>query len=348
MTGRGFTPAFLALRLAPFAVLLLLVLAVAPAIGNVPIDLGDAWAHRHEMAGSLDASIFFLTRLPRVLLAMLVGGALALAGVTLQALLRNPLAEPFTLGVSSGGALGAVVAIKLGLGATLLGFSPVMLCALAGSAATVGIVYSLARTRGVVSTNLLLLAGVTISFFFAAEILLVFYLADFTETHQMLRWMMGSLDVAFGLAGIGGRVSLLVAGALYAATVVVVLGLAGSLNQLSLGPDIAASRGVNVRRVQKTSYLAASLLTGMVVALAGPIGFVGLIVPHTVRFLIGPDHRALLPASFLAGGAFLVVCDTAARSMLGGFEIPVGVLTATLGGPFFLGVLLRAKQRGVV
>jgi len=340
---RALTPTRLAAQLAPFFLFFAATLVAAPLLGNVTIDPGEAWAHRHDLAGSMDASILFLTRVPRVLLAAVVGAALALAGATFQALLRNPLAEPFTLGVSSGGAFGAVLAIKLGLDATLLGFSPVMLLALAGSGATVAIVYALARTRGVVSTNLLLLAGVTISFFFAAEILLVFYLADFTETHMMIRWMMGSLDVTLNLVGPGGgfgtRMTLAVSLAAY---------LAGALNQLSLGPEIAASRGVNIRRVQRLSYFGASLITGLSVAVAGPIGFVGLIVPHAVRFLIGPDHRVLLPASLLAGAGFLIVCDTIARSVLPGIEIPVGILTATLGGPFFLMLLLRAKRLGQI
>ncbi|MDP8224165.1 MAG: iron ABC transporter permease [Candidatus Lernaella stagnicola] len=347
---QALTPSRFAARLAPFVLFLLAVLVLAPLIGNVSIDPVKAWTHRHDLAGNVDASILWLTRVPRVLLAGLVGAALALAGATLQALLRNPLAEPFTLGVSSGGAFGAVVAIKLGLDATVLGFSPVMFAALLGSIATVGIVYALARTRGVISTNLLLLAGVTISFFFAAEILLVFYLADFTETHMMLRWMMGSLDVVFHprslAASWGARLSFATAGLAYAAGIIALLAHAGALNQLSLGPEIARSRGVNVRRVQRLSYFGASLITGLVVALAGPIGFVGLIVPHAVRFLIGPDHRVLLPASLLAGAGFLILCDTAARSIVSGVEIPVGVLTATLGGPFFLGLLIRAKHTG--
>jgi ABC-type Fe3+-siderophore transport system permease subunit len=344
---RALTPTSFALRLAPFALFALAALLVAPLIGNVSIDLGEAWEHRHAVIGNTNAAILWMTRVPRVLLAALVGGALALAGATFQALLRNPLAEPFTLGVSSGGAFGAVLAIKLGLGASVLGLSPVVLFALAGSSATIAVVYALARTRGVVSTNLLLLAGVTISFFFAAEILLVFYLADFTETHQMLRWMMGSLDVLVG-PGVWTEPGNLVVGAGYLAGVAVLMAMAGALNQLSLGPELAASRGVNVRRAQKSAYLAASLLTGLVVALAGPIGFVGLIVPHAARFLIGPDHRVLLPASFFGGAGFLVVCDTVARSMAAGIEIPVGVLTATLGGPFFLALLLRAKRQGTL
>ncbi len=332
------TPLRWSLLVVPFVLFCLVALAAGPAIGPVRIDLHEAWAQRGNLAGSLDASVFFLTRLPRALLAALAGAALAAAGVAFQALLRNPLAEPFTLGVSSGGALGAVVAIKLGLDVSLFGLSPVMLAGLAGSAVTVALVYALARTRGMLSTSLLLLAGVTVSYCFAALILLVFYFSDFTETRGMLHWMMGGFSLT-GYAQLARITPFVLAG------LVVLLALSGSLNQLSLGPEIAASRGVPVRRVQRWAYLAASLATGAVVSLAGPIAFVGLIVPHTVRLLIGPDHRVLLPASLFAGAGFLVLCDTLARTILAPAEIPVGVFTAALGGPFFVGLLLRAKRR---
>jgi len=335
---RPLTPWRMSLLLAPFALFFLAALVIGPAIGPVRIDLREAWAQRGNVAGSLDASVFLLTRLPRVLLAALAGAALALAGAAFQALLRNPLAEPFTLGVSSGGALGAVLAIKLGLDVSLFGLSPVMLCALAGSVGTVGLVYVLARTRGVLSTSLLLLAGVTVSFCFAAMILLVFYFSDFTETHGMLHWMMGGLDVT-GFASLARVAPFALAG------MAILLALSGSLNQLSLGAELAASRGVRVRAVQRWAYLAASLMTGAVVSLVGPIGFVGLIVPHTVRLLIGADHRVLLPASLLTGAGFLILCDAVARTILAPAEIPVGVLTAAIGGPFFVGLLLRAKRR---
>jgi iron complex transport system permease protein len=326
------------LLLAPFALFFAATLVLGPAIGPVRVNLHEAWAQRGNLAGSLDASVLFLARVPRTLLAALAGAALALAGAAFQALLRNPLAEPFTLGVSSGGALGAVIAIKLGLDVTVLGLSPVMLFALAGSGATVGLVYALGRTRGVLSTSILLLAGVTVSFCFAALILLVFYFSDWTETHGMLHWMMGGLDVT-GYGSLARVAPFALAG------MAVLLAAAGDLNQLSLGADLAASRGVRVRAAQRWAYLAASLTTGAVVSLVGPIGFVGLIVPHTVRLLVGPDHRVLLPASLLTGAGFLILCDTVARTILAPAEIPVGVLTAALGGPFFVGLLLRAKRR---
>jgi len=333
---RAFTPLRLTVVLIPFGLFFLGALVICPAIGSVKINVLTAWAHRGDWAGNLDASVFFVTRLPRVLLAALAGAALALAGAAFQALLRNPLAEPFTLGVSSGGALGAVLAIKLGFDLSIFGFSPVVALAFLGAAGTVALVYALARTRGTLPVPLLLMAGVTVSFFLTAEILLIFYFSDFAETHRMLRWMMGGLDVT-GYSQLLGVTPFALAGMLW------LIGSSGSLNQISLGAELAQSRGVRVRTTQRNCYVAASLATGAVVALAGPIGFVGLIVPHTVRLLVGSDHRLLMPASMLAGAGFLILCDTLARTILSPVEIPVGVLTATLGGPFFIGLLWRAK-----
>jgi len=346
---RAMTARRVLLGLLPFAAFLLGAIVAGLLVGGFEIDFQQAWSHRHDLSNSHAGALFSL-RLPRVLLAGLVGAALTLAGIVFQALLRNPLAEPFTLGISSGGAFGAVLAIKLGLDVGLLGFSPVMLLAFAGSLATVGLVYWLARARGSLSSALLILAGVTISFFFAAEILLGFYLSDPFETPQMIRWMMGSLDVVFTLDFLRGSLSAVIlrvgAGLAVLAGFAALLLIAGELNQLSLGPELAAARGVKVGRIQRIGLLASSLITGVVVSLAGPIGFVGLIVPHAVRFLVGPDHRLLLPAGILAGAGFLILCDAAARSLLPPTGLPVGILTASLGGPFFMVLLLRAKRRG--
>lgn len=326
------------LRLAPFVLFFLACLAICPGIGSVDIDLLRALRGFGSEANNLDAAILFTTRLPRTLLAALTGSALALAGATFQALLRNPLATPFTLGVSSGGALGAVIAIKIGLDFSLFGFSSVPLFSFAASLGTVALVYLLARSRVGLPTSILLLAGVTISFFFSALILFVHYIADFTESHQMLRWLMGGLDIV-GYRPLLGLLPLWTAG------VVLLLLESRNLDQISLGSYLASSRGVDTTRTKRRAYLAASLLTGGVVSLAGPIGFVGLIVPHTLRLLIGPGYRLLVPASVFAGAGFLVLCDTIARTILAPMEIPVGVLTAVIGGPFFLALLLREKKR---
>lgn len=310
-------------------------LLLAPTVGSTPISLSRAFDRSIPWADNVDAQIFFVARLPRVLAAGLVGGALAASGVVLQALLRNPLATPFTLGVSAGAALGAMLAIAAGLDLGALGVSSVPLASFAGSMVATALVYALARSqsRGL-STNVLLLAGVTLNSFFSALILFVQYLADFTQTFRTVRWLMGDLDVG-GYAPLAAALPLVVA-ALMAFAV-----LARSLNLLSLGSDAAAARGVDVVRAERLAFLSASLATGAAVSLAGPIGFIGIVVPHIVRLLVGSDHRLVLPASLFGGAAFLIACDLVARTALAPLELPVGVVTAMIGGPFFLWQLVR-------
>ena len=310
-------------------------LLLAPLVGSTPISLSRAFDRSIPWADNVDAQIFFVARLPRVLAAGLVGGALAASGVVLQALLRNPLATPFTLGVSAGAALGAMLAIAAGLDLGALGVSSVPLASFAGSMVATALVYGLARSqsRGL-STNVLLLAGVTLNSFFSALILFVQYLADFTQTFRTVRWLMGDLDV-------GGYAPLVAALPLVVAALVAFAVLARSLNLLSLGSDAAAARGVDVVRAERLAFLSASLATGAAVSLAGPIGFIGIVVPHIVRLLVGSDHRLVLPASLFGGAAFLIVCDLVARTALAPLELPVGVVTAMIGGPFFLWQLVR-------
>ena len=310
-------------------------LLLAPTVGSTPISLSRAFDRSIPWADNVDAQIFFVARLPRVLAAGLVGGALAASGVVLQALLRNPLATPFTLGVSAGAALGAMLAIAAGLDLGALGVSSVPLASFAGSMVATALVYGLARSqsRGL-STNVLLLAGVTLNSFFSALILFVQYLADFTQTFRTVRWLMGDLDV-------GGYAPLVAALPLVVAALIAFAVLARSLNLLSLGSDAAASRGVDVARAERLAFLSASLATGAAVSLAGPIGFIGIVVPHVVRLLVGSDHRLVLPASLFGGAAFLIACDLVARTALAPLELPVGVVTAMIGGPFFLWQLVR-------
>ncbi len=310
-------------------------LLLAPTVGSTPISLWRAFDRSIPWADNVDAQIFFVARLPRVLAAGLVGGALAASGVVLQALLRNPLATPFTLGVSAGAALGAMLAIAAGLDLGALGVSSVPLASFAGSMVATALVYGLARSqsRGL-STNVLLLAGVTLNSFFSALILFVQYLADFTQTFRTVRWLMGDLDV-------GGYAPLVAALPLVVAALIAFAVLARSLNLLSLGSDAAAARGVDVVRAERLAFLSASLATGAAVSLAGPIGFIGIVVPHIVRLLVGSDHRLVLPASLFGGAAFLIACDLVARTALAPLELPVGVVTAMIGGPFFLWQLVR-------
>ena len=320
-----------------FGGLALAACAVAPLIGSTSIDLGRALDRSIPFADNVDAQILFVARLPRTLAAALVGSALALAGVVFQGLLRNPLATPFTLGVSAGASLGAMLAITFGWTLSVGGFSPVPLASFAGSLGAVAIVYLLARARhGGLSTNVLLLAGVTMNAFFSALILFVQYFANFAETYRILRWLMGDLDIS-------SYEPLVTALPLAVVSLAVFAWLARPLNLLSLGPESAETHGLDVTRAQRAAFFSASLATGAAVSVGGPIGFIGIIIPHLVRLLVGSDHRIVLPASALFGAAFLIACDLVARTVMAPIELPVGVITALIGGPFFLWLLVRKR-----
>ncbi|MEN6452511.1 MAG: iron ABC transporter permease [Thermoguttaceae bacterium] len=293
---------------------------------------GDVSASEYGMV-----EILWKLRIPRVLMAFLAGVGLSTSGMVFQALFRNPLATPYTLGVSSGASLGAAIAIQCGWSFTLLKVSGVSLCAFLGAVASIVLVYALsARGRHGSSSATMLLAGVAVSFFFSSVILLLQYVSDFTAAFRILRWVMGGLEHIVSFREVFGVLPFVISGCL------IVWYLVHDLNLLSTGEDFAFSRGVNVGAVKFLLFLGVSLMVGAVVAVCGPIGFVGLVCPHICRLLVGANHRWLFPMSLCFGGAFLVVCDTAARMMPS--ELPVGILTALLGGPFFLWLLLARKQ----
>lgn len=326
-----------ALVLGLLALLWLAVLVAAPLVGSQPVGLGEVLA-----AEPTAVVIVWQIRLPRVLLALAAGGALALAGVGFQTLFRNPLAEPYTLGVATGAALGAVVALRFADPATLAGFSVVAVASFAGALGATALVVGMAwRRRGVetggVETGTLLLAGVAVSLSASAIILFLQYLSDATQTFRMVRWMMGGLSVV-GYRDVLWVTPWVVAGA------AVLLALRWDLNQLLTGEELAAGRGVDVSRLRLIVLGVTSLMVGALVAVTGPIGFVGLMVPHLLRRLVGHDHLLLAPAALLGGGAFLALCDLAARTVMAPAQIPVGVLTALLGGPFFLWLLLGRRR----
>jgi ABC-type Fe3+-siderophore transport system permease subunit len=328
----------LAITIAAFGAVLAVTLVLSPVVGSTHVSIARAFDRSIPFADNLDAQIFFIARLPRVIAAAVVGASLAAAGVVFQALLRNPLASPDTLGVSSGAALGAIVAITFHLDVPLFGLPAVPLSSLLGSACALGVVYALAtaRRRGL-STTVLLLAGVTMTAFMTALILFTQYLADFAETFRTVRWLMGTLDVGGYTLIVSVLPMLVVAFVLFAS-------LPRALDLISFGESAAASRGVNVVRAERTALVSASLATGAAVAIAGPIGFIGIIVPHLVRLVVGSDHRLVLPASILFGAAFLIACDLVARTVFAPLEVPVGVITALVGGPFFLWLLVRSSR----
>jgi iron complex transport system permease protein len=308
---------------------------VAPLIGPTPIRISRVLDRSIPFAENRDAQIFFIARLPRVVAAALVGASLAAAGTIFQALLRNPLASADTLGVSGGAALGATAAIASHLDVTVLGVSTVPLASLAGSIGALAVVYALVavRRRGMAATGLIL-AGIALNAFTLALVLFVQTFADPAEMFRIVGWLMGSLDVG-GYAPIAASLPLLAAAGFGLAL------LPRQLDLMTLGAESAAARGVDVRRTEQIALLSASLATGAAVSLAGPVSFIGIVVPHLVRLLTGSDHRVVLPSAALFGAAFLIGCDLLARTVLAPIELPVGIVTALVGAPFFLWLLLR-------
>ena len=341
MTGRR---GRLALALGAGAVAVLAAIAISSSVGAQPVSLAAALAGAEP-----DRSILFGLRLPRAALAAVVGCALAAAGTALQALLRNPLAEPFVLGVSGGAALGGSLVLLAaaglgriagGAGALLGAAPPVAVGAVAGAALSTVLVFGLGRIGGRLVPEAALLVGIVFNAFVAGVITLLKLLVPPEQASRLTYWLVGAVGYesaatqAWGAAAVALAVAILVA-------------LSAQVNLLTLGDEEAAALGLDVRRARAWIFFAASAATGAAVALAGMVGFVGLIVPHLVRRVVGPDHRLLLPASALFGAAFLVLADALARLAFLplGTEPPVGAVTAFLGGPFFLW-LLRRTARG--
>lgn len=334
MSRRGLGTASGALLLGAALLLALLWGIGAGPAGLTPAEI--ARALRPDAEASPARDILLHIRLPRIAAASLVGASLAVSGALFQALLRNPLAEPYLLGVSSGAALGAVAALTLGWA----GGSPwaLALAALAGALLAIGIVFRVATSVGRLDTHVLILAGVVTAAFFGACVMLLLSLAREGALRSAVLWTMGSLGgVSWGMTGT------LAAYALPASAVTLLMGR--DLNALALGEETAAHLGTETERVKRAAYFLASLLAAAAVSVAGVIGFVGLVVPHAVRLLWGADHRRLLPLCFLGGAALLTAADTAARNVAAPLEIPVGVITALVGVPFFL-LLLRRGHAG--
>lgn len=323
--------------------LLLLALVAAGAAAVGLLFGAEPVSPSRVLAGDRGA-VFILVRLrvPRVLVALFVGGALAACGAAFQGLLRNPLASPFVLGVSGGGSLGAVLAILLGVstvGVFGIDLSTRPVFAFAGCFAALVAIWAIAQRRGHLVPQTLLLAGVVANAFFLSLLGYLNYLATPQQAQEILRWMMGGL---YGQTLSGA----LLTGALTIGGAVWLTALGRDLNVLSLSEETARRLGVPVDRVRRRVFVLASLMTGAAVAVSGPIGFVGLFVPHGVRLVFGPDHRLLVPASYLAGGAFLALADTAARVLSAPAELPVGLVTAAVGAPCFILLLVRSGSGG--
>jgi iron complex transport system permease protein len=329
----------LLIRTGAAAVLLVLLMLACSLVGPQSISLKAAVTTPATVAGpNPDYEIFVRVRLPRILLAALVGAALASAGVVFQALLRNPLADPYILGISSGAGLGVILAIIGGLSWTLWGRSPVAVCAFVGALATVWLVWGIGRITGKYHVTGLLLAGVVVNAFLSALILFLTSIAKGQQLYATIFWLMGNLaEEDFLVLWVGGGG--IVAGAIG------LFFLSPQLNIISVGYHDARSVGVPVERIELAAFAIAAFITAVAVSLSGLIGFVGLIIPHAVRLVFGPDHRQLLPLSGLAGAMFLVASDTIARTIVAPAQLPVGVITALLGGPFFLILLIRYSRK---
>ncbi|MBI3972522.1 MAG: iron chelate uptake ABC transporter family permease subunit [Chloroflexi bacterium] len=304
--------------------------SAAIVLDDVGIHLGVPYPRTAEL-------VIEQVRLPRILTGALVGMSLALAGVALQGLFRNPMADPGILGVSAGGALAAVLAIVTGMQARSVLFLPAM--SVIGSLTTVSLVYGLANAGGRFTLASLLLSGMAVSAFLGACIsFIMLSQRELASLQAVLFWLAGGLDARLWL-----HVRLIAPPLLLGA--VAVYAFARSLNVMLLGEETAHSLGVRVRRSRLILLALASVLTGVAVSVSGTIGFVGLVVPHAMRLLVGPDHRILLPVSALAGAVFLVTADTVARLVLQPAELRVGIVTAFVGAPFFLFLLLRNRRR---
>ncbi|MFH1885853.1 MAG: iron ABC transporter permease [Pseudomonadota bacterium] len=338
MKPRMLTPARFARALAAYGTLAAAVVLLAPLFGAEPLSFRAILDAVLGRGGSVDAEIFLLQRLPRVFLAFLVGGSLAVSGAALQVVLKNSLAEPFILGIAGGGAVGAVTAISVPALMISIGpFTSVHLFTLAGCLACMAAIYRLASGDYGVSMNTILLAGVTFNVLCGAMIMLLRYLVSPHLLVAMDRWMMGGLDVV-GYRELAGLLPFALPG------LFLLFRHSGALNQLAFGEELAAGHGVDVAVVHKQVFLGTGLATAAAVTMAGPIGFVGLVVPHAVRRISGQDQRLVLPASFLLGGGFLTLCDLCARTVVAPTEMPVGIITAMIGGPVFLRILFKSRN----
>lgn len=312
-------------------VALVLALFIFSFLGNPILPFSTLW----NAADSLNADLFFHARLPRILLAAIVGAGLSSSGVTFQSLLRNPLADPYILGVSGGAALGGVLCLALGLS-----FHWVSLISFAFAMGSLFLIYFLAQTKGQLSPHTLLLTGVIFNAFAFALILFINSIVHMGQAHQIMYLLIGSLEAH-------SYQEIIWVGVLTLVGLGILFSQSSKMNLVSLGEETSSQLGVSVDGLRKLLFVAASLIVGASVSIAGLIGFVGLFVPHMMRLMVGPDHRLLLPASALGGGIFLILCDFVAKTLFSAqslqTSLPVGVITALIGGPFFACLLKRSR-----
>lgn len=319
------------------AIILLGISIFSLIVGSAGIPFKNIISFILEGRGTTEYSIIFDIRLPRIILGFAVGSALALSGVILQGMFRNPLVEPYTLGISGGAALGVCLNIIFGLNRKL-GIMSLPLLGFAGAGLVIVLIYWLTTYRGMIRLQNLLLTGVMISFISSSLVMFTMAVAKASDLQGIIFWMMGSLD---------GADWLLIKLMVFISILCLIISCLFSteLNAMSLGEEDAAHLGINIEKVKKWLFVISSLLTGCAVSVTGSIGFIGLVVPHLMRFFVGRDYRILLPASFLAGGIFLILCDTLARTVISPLELPVGVITGIIGGGLFIYLLGRKGNK---
>lgn len=312
-------------------ILTIIVLAFGLFSGGSDIS----WFDLFDNSGK--STIFWKIRMPRVLLGFIAGGVLAVSGMVFQALFRNPIASPYTLGVAGGASFGATLYIIAGLPLYFYGFSLTALFSFLGALVAIFLVYLFSAWFRNFDSNVMILCGVVISFFFSSVIMFMQYLTDYTNSFKITRWTMGGLDTV-GYEAVGNTAVFFLIGLL------AIRFFIHDLNLISIDEELALTRGVNVVRVKKMLFVITSLMIGVVVAFTGPVGFIGIVAPHISRMLVGASHGRLMVASTLIGGIILVLCDTIGRLIMWPVELPAGIITALVGGPFFLWLMVRKNR----
>lgn len=330
----------LVLKVSICAAVLFVVAAICLFAGpDMTVRLKGFFGIGGHKLSDVDYQILFHLRLPRIILAALVGAALACSGVTLQAILRNPLADPYILGISSGAALGVATAVTCGIGSTFLGGSAKALLGFGGAFGTVWLVWCIGHFgSGRGSSTSLLLAGVVVNAIFSAVVMFLTSIATSAQVKDTAVWLMGNLTDK-------NAVILAISSLCIVAGIAVLVAFAQKMNVASLGWQQAKSLGVSIKSINMVAFAVSAFITAVAVSLTGLIGFVGLVVPHAGRLIFGPDHRQLIPISAFFGAVFLIIADTVARSIFSTAELPVGVITAIAGGPFFLILLARYNRK---
>lgn len=338
------------IKLKMLILILLLIFSILISItfGAVKISLMDTvkiilskiglFSSNLDLSNIKDSDFFIVlnVRLPRILLAGLVGAILSLVGSTYQAIFKNPMADPFVMGVSSGAAFGATIGLLLGFNTGIVGFGLVSILAFLGALLTTFIVYSLSSIGNKINTLSILLAGIVMSSLLSAGISIMMIFNE-NELIKIVSWTMGSFNGASWSQIVVVFIPTIIG-------LIFLMSLSRELNLIVLGEEEAQTLGVNVERVKKLTLILSSVLAGLAVSVSGIIGFVGLIIPHLFRMIFSPDHRILLPVSILGGATFLVICDTISRSLMTNMEIPVGIITSLFGGPFFLYLLKKSNR----